>query len=909
MDGAAGRVVKRAGARPCPGGRGGGAALERSIYRYILRYSGRQQLLITVLSVASFPFLYAFYDLPKRIVNEAIQGKKVSFPVDFLGFELGQTHYLFALCVLFLLLVLVNQAFKYIINVFKGLTGERMLRRLRYELYARVLRFPQPAFRKLGSGEIIQMIGAEVEPLGGFIGDAFALPVFQGGTLLVIFGFVLWQNVWLALAAIAFYPVQFWIVPKLQRKVNQLGKQRVRYHRALSERIGETVAGVAEIHVHNTARLELAEFSRRLGEIFYTRYDIYLWKFVIKFVNNSVQQLGPFFFYSIGGYLVITGGLEIGTLVAVIGAHKDLASPWRELLTYYQQREDARIKYEQVVEQFDPPGIMPAEQQLQEPDTIAPLKGEFIAAALRLEDDTGHALVDGAAFRVATTDRIAIVGPGGGGKDQLALLLARLMLPTGGTLTIGGTKLADLPEAVIGRRMAYVGPVAHLFATSVRDNLVYGLKHRPIAPREYGDEARVAYDRFLREAALSGNSTDDVAADWVDHAAVGAADRAELSARALHVLAMVDMEGDVYQLGLRGTIDPAKRPELAERVLRARQSFLERLKDPALAPVVEVFDAERYNDNATVAENLLFGRPVGNAFDLERLAEHPYVQHVLDLAGLTETFLEAGRQVASTMVELFADLPPGHEFFERYSFISAEDLPEYQALLARIGREGMAALKPEERMRLLSLPFKLSPARHRLDAIDGAFRDRLLAARTIFAENLPAQLKGAVERFDVTRYTAAATLQENIVFGKLVYGHARGIERVRAAIAEVVDSLSLRESVMEVGLDFQVGVGGGRLSTVQRQKLALARAVLKRPDVLILNEATAVLDAGSQSRLVTALLEEFKGRGLIWTLHRASFAREFDRTFVVRSGRVVEQGRFDELNRPGSPLAEMIAAE
>ena len=47
--------------------------------------------------------------------------------------------------------------------------------------------------------------------------------------------------------------------------------------------------------------------------------------------------------------------------------------------------------------------------------------------------------------------------------------------------------------------------------------------------------------------------------------------------------------------------------------------------------------------------------------------------------------------------ELFADLPPGHEFFERYAFISHEDLPVYQALLARLGREGVDALRDDER--------------------------------------------------------------------------------------------------------------------------------------------------------------------------------------------------------------------
>ena len=67
-------------------------------------------------------------------------------------------------------LVLINGAFKYIINVVSGRTGERLLRRLRYQLYTRMLRFPLPQFRKTSQGELIAMITAEVEPLGGFMG-------------------------------------------------------------------------------------------------------------------------------------------------------------------------------------------------------------------------------------------------------------------------------------------------------------------------------------------------------------------------------------------------------------------------------------------------------------------------------------------------------------------------------------------------------------------------------------------------------------------------------------------------------------------------------------------------------------------------------------------------------------------
>jgi putative ABC transport system ATP-binding protein len=321
--------------------------MEKNIYGYVWRFSRRQQINMTLMSAVSLPFLYLFYEVPKTIINEAIQGLGVEYPLNLaekltispFGVEIpllgpfdlvvDQVPYLYILCAAFLLLVGINQGVKYVINVYKGLTGERMLRRLRYELYARVLRFPLPTFRKMSQGEIIPMITAEVEPLGGFIGDAFSLPAFQGGYLATILTFLFLQDWRMAMAAVALYPLQLWLIPKLQVKVNLLGKERTARVRRLSDKIGETVQGAQEAHAHDTSNFVLTDFSNQLFWIYGVRERIYRKKFVIKFLNNCIQQLGPFAFYSIGGYFVIAGELAIGTLVAAIAAHKDLPRPGR----------------------------------------------------------------------------------------------------------------------------------------------------------------------------------------------------------------------------------------------------------------------------------------------------------------------------------------------------------------------------------------------------------------------------------------------------------------------------------------------------------------------------------------------------------------------------------------------------
>jgi energy-coupling factor transporter ATP-binding protein EcfA2 len=382
-----------------------------------------------------------------------------------------------------------------------------------------------------------------------------------------------------------------------------------------------------------------------------------------------------------------------------------------------------------------------------------------------------------------------------------------------------------------------------------------------------------------------------------------------MAATAARVLSLVRLDRDVYQMGLRGTIDPDEQPELAAAILEARRAMGERLRDPRLGRLVEVFDPERYNTNATLAENLLFGAPIGTTFEMERTASHPYVRRIIDQAGLTNTLAEVGVKVASTMVELFADLPPDHEYFRQFSFIGADDLPDYRMLIGRIDANRLDALSGTDRERLTALTFKLIPARHHLGLVEEPLQARILEARRLFREQLPADLAGAVAFFDPGRYTAGASVQDNVLFGKIAYGQAQATERISELMEEVLQELGLRERIIETGLQAPTGVSGARLSLAQRQKLALARAIVKRPEVLVAYDPIGPLDPSEQTAVLDAVLEALSGRTVIWALSRGDWAQRFDHVLVMQRGRVVEQGDYAELNKDGSALHELSAAE
>jgi putative ABC transport system ATP-binding protein len=868
--------------------------VERSLFGFIIRYSKRDQLRIVPFVLLTMVVYYASLDLPKTIINEAIQGGR--FPqgaqsTSFFGLELGRLEYLFALSMVFLALIVLNGWLKFRINTMKGWMGERMLRRLRYALYDYILRFPLPKFRRVKAAEMATMIKDEVEPLGGFIGEALITPLFLGGQALTAMFFILYQHWALGLVALAVVGVQAYLIPRLRKRLLVLGRERQLTARALAGRIAETVDGAVEIHANGTSNYERAEISARLGRIFRIRFEFYQRKFLIKFLNNFLSQVTPFLFYTVGGYLVIVGRLDLGALVAVIAAYKDLPSPVKELIDWDQQRLDVEVKYQQVMEQFLDEQVVPPEMQaLVEPPPV-PNSGKLRAANLSLVDDTGTRVVDHVSFEAGLDQHVAIVGRPGSGASELAQILGRVMYPSTGSVELGGVDVTRAPEAFTGRAIGYVAAHAYLFPARVRDNILYGLKNRPIRPGDAAasDAAEKAFQ--LREAQRTGGSTLDIEADWIDYEAAGCSGAEDVEQRILELLRAVDLEETIFELGLRSRAQKHAGDEAAGRLLEARKQAL------GIEGWVERFDPRAYNRNATLAENLLFGTPVGRVFDVENLPGNAYVRHVLHGTGLDELLLRTGQKVAETMVELFSGLPPGHEFFAQYSFISQDELPQFEAILKRVADVGLKSLDPEETRALLALPFKLIAARHRLGLIDESFEARVIEARGYFARHLPEELRGAVEFFDPERYNSAATLQDNILFGKIVTGQAGAVERITRLVRELTDDLELRPMVVRNGLDYQVGVGGARLAVSERQKVAMVRALLKRPALLVLDQAAAVIDPASQARVVDGVLRERKGQAVAWVLSRPEYAERFGVVLVMERGRLVEKGAFAELKR------------
>ena len=103
----------------------------------------------------------------------------------------------------------------------------------------------------------------------------------------------------------------------------------------------------------------------------------------------------------------------------------------------------------------------------------------------------------------------------------------------------------------------------------------------------------------------------------------------------------------------------------------------------------------------------------------------------------------------------------------------------------------------------------------------------------------------------------------------------------------MLDQLDVRDVIIDAGLAYNVGAAGKRLTPAQRQKLGLARALIKNTDFLVLNGAASQLDDQQKSEIVDRVLAYRHGRGTVWVLTKDDLAARFDRVVTLDHGRVV----------------------
>lgn len=256
-----------------------------------------------------------------------------------------------------------------------------------------------------------------------------------------------------------------------------------------------------------------------------------------------------------------------------------------------------------------------------------------------------------------------------------------------------------------------------------------------------------------------------------------------------------------------------------------------------------------------------------------------------------------GHDFARNTVELFSDLPEDHSFFQMLTYMKSEEVPDYAQLLQRVS-DGFDAASEADRRKLILLSLFYIEPRYRFGLLNDELRERIVLARRRFHESLDPETRSWIEPYDPEKYLTSTSMLENILFGKVNNRQGNAQDQIREIGAELVaESPALFRGAIVMGLEYNVGPGGRRLNALQRQKLSLARALIRRSSYYIFNRPLAGVDPQLQEEMLEATLEMLKshpdGPSVIWVLSNTHLAHHFDRVIGFENGRLKADGTYD----------------
>ncbi|WP_170587463.1 ABC transporter transmembrane domain-containing protein [Ruegeria arenilitoris] len=299
------------------------------LYSAIWRASARRQVILILLSLSVAALAAAPLEFQRDIVNH-LTSDNIEAP------------HLLLLGAGMMGVILLSLALKWVLGYRAGTLGEDMIRRIRQLLLARTVDVDESG-ENVRKGTMTTAISAEAEELGKFAGGAFSDPVVQIGTLVSVIGYISSTQPWLGLIALSMIAPQILIVLVSQRKVNVFVADRVRILRSATDHLTiEHIEAVTQ-EVHD-----------QFDAIYDTRRRMFLWKLSAKFLLSVINGAGTVGVLMLGGWLVLQGETDVGTVVAATSGLARIQGPTGFLIAFYRQVSANRIKFELLLELFGP---------------------------------------------------------------------------------------------------------------------------------------------------------------------------------------------------------------------------------------------------------------------------------------------------------------------------------------------------------------------------------------------------------------------------------------------------------------------------------------------------------------------------------------------------------------------------
>ncbi len=343
--------------------------------------------------------------------------------------------------------------------------GETVFAALREEFMTTVGRLPLSTVEQAGTGDLLARTTNDIQSVAQTVrfGVPRILVASVTAVLTVVAAFL--TNPLLPLGLFVGVPVLIVSTRWYLRRSGRGYQRQLASYARLSGVISETVEGARTIEALSLAPSQRAKIDRALKERRDSeRYTLGLR--TVWFPTTELSFLLPIIVViAWGAYLVSVGLATVGEVTAVALYATQLIGPVGELLGWADEIQVGGTALSRIIGVAE----VPPDRHTVEGATPS---GELIEARdVRFAYRRGIEVLHGINLDVAVGERLAIVGPSGSGKSTLGRLMAGISGPTGGTLTVGGVPIIDLPLETLRKHVALVTQEHHVFVGTIADNL------------------------------------------------------------------------------------------------------------------------------------------------------------------------------------------------------------------------------------------------------------------------------------------------------------------------------------------------------------------------------------------------------------------------------------------------------
>ncbi len=395
---------------------------------------------------------------------------------------------------LFLAIMTLKGVFRYLQNYIMNYCGLKVLERLRFEVYSKIVRLPMGFFEGTQVGMLMSRILNDVLQIKESL-PAFIMLTREAFTILILIGLVFYRNAALAMWAVLVLPLAFFPFVFISRKLRKLGRLAQSKVADLSVFLQESFSGIRVVKAFANEKPEIARFQKENSRLTDIGVRQNLFSELSSRIMEQVGVFGVALVMWYGGLQVVEGRATPGEFFSFMAALAMLYEPIKKMDSSNSTIQMAFASAERVFEVLDSPDMVE--------EAGGALAFEQPFEELRLDDvhfayaGSETNALDGVSLTVRRGQRVAIVGPSGSGKTTLVNLIPRFHDPSAGRILLNGRDLRDYTLGSLRMSLGMVSQEAFLFNLPVTQNIAYARADFAQEAVERAAQAAFAHDFVL----------------------------------------------------------------------------------------------------------------------------------------------------------------------------------------------------------------------------------------------------------------------------------------------------------------------------------------------------------------------------------------------------------------------------